>query len=179
MKKYLIILLCFWQSQLHYIPGCRSHEITHEDIKEAMLSLVHLIRENTEKLERHEIRERHLGDQVKKSLGILSKKIIDIEEIRRHLQKFDTRVTSLERSLAKMTNMSEKVDEIYSSMMTSKHNLDFPQKHGETDFSGNYHLIESQTEMIKNLTRKLEDSQSQQHKEARSVIPGLLLALFP
>lgn len=68
-----------------------------------MLSLVHFIRENTEKLERHEIREHHLGDQVKRSLGILTKKITDIEEIRRHLERFDTRVTSIERSLDKVS----------------------------------------------------------------------------
>lgn len=66
-----------------------------------------------------------------------------------------------------MTNISGKVDNIYGSIITSKHNIDSPQKHEETDFSDNCHLIKSQTEMIKNLTRKLEDSQSQQHKEAR------------
>ncbi|XP_074108475.1 uncharacterized protein LOC141533472 isoform X2 [Cotesia typhae] len=71
-----------------------------------------------------------------------------------------------------MTNISGKVDNIYSSIITSKHNIESPQKHEETDFSDNCHLIKSQTEVIKNFTRKLEDSQSQQHKEARIMERG-------
>ena len=41
----------------------------HEDIRDAIISLVHLLQATTQKLERHELRERQLGDQLKKALG--------------------------------------------------------------------------------------------------------------
>lgn len=41
----------------------------HEDIRDAIISLVHLLQTTTQKLERHEMRERQLGDQLKKALG--------------------------------------------------------------------------------------------------------------
>lgn len=43
--------------------------VTHEDIRDAIISLVHLLQATTQKLERHEMRERQLGDQLKKALG--------------------------------------------------------------------------------------------------------------
>ncbi|XP_076663281.1 uncharacterized protein LOC143366259 isoform X2 [Andrena cerasifolii] len=77
-----------------------AREITHEDIKDAMLSLVHMMRENTDKLERHEARERQLGEQLKKSLALLTKRVLPIDEIKFKLTKLDERVTGVEQLIS-------------------------------------------------------------------------------
>ena len=77
-----------------------AREITHEDIKDAMLSLVHMMRENTDKLERHEARERQLGEQLKKSLAVLTKRVLTIDGIKFQLTKLDERVTGIEQLIS-------------------------------------------------------------------------------
>ncbi|XP_063982071.1 ninein [Diachasmimorpha longicaudata] len=77
-----------------------AREITHEDIKDAMLSLVHMMRENTEKLERHEVRERQLGEQVKKAISLLSKRVSAIDGLKTHLTKLDERIGGIEQLIS-------------------------------------------------------------------------------
>ncbi|KAK0181424.1 hypothetical protein PV327_003712 [Microctonus hyperodae] len=90
---------------LHFIVfllvnQCHSREITHEDIKDAMLSLVHMMREDTEKLERHEVRERQLGEQMKKAISLLSKRVSSVDGIKTHLTKLDERIGSIEQLIS-------------------------------------------------------------------------------
>lgn len=85
------------------------YTFSHEDIKDAMLSLVHLMRENTEKLERHEVRERQLGDQMKKAIGLLSKKMNALEEIQIRFIESDKRITDLEQLYYQVSSLSTKV----------------------------------------------------------------------
>ncbi|KAL6424934.1 hypothetical protein ACFW04_010068 [Cataglyphis niger] len=86
----LMLLYCFCISIGH------TREITHEDIKDAMLSLVHMMRENTEKLERHEARERQLGEQLKKTITILTKRVSAVDGLKLQLNKLDERISGLE-----------------------------------------------------------------------------------
>lgn len=67
-----------------------------------MLSLVHMMRENTEKLERHEVRERQLGEQMKKAIGLLSKRISTVDGLKLHLTKIDERIVGIERFMEKV-----------------------------------------------------------------------------
>lgn len=48
--------------------------VTHEEIKDALINFMHIIRSNTDKLERHENRERQLGELLKRALSALEKK---------------------------------------------------------------------------------------------------------
>ncbi|XP_043504967.1 centromere-associated protein E [Polistes fuscatus] len=94
MKLFsLLLLLPFFYTSL-----CRAREITHEDIKDAMLSLVHMMRENTEKLERHEARERQLGEQLKKAISALTKRVSAIDGMK--LAKLDERLGGIEQLIA-------------------------------------------------------------------------------
>lgn len=77
-----------------------AREITHEDIKSAMLSLVHVMRDDTGKLERHEARERQLGEELKKSLSLLTKKMTIVEGFHPHLMKLNDRVAGIEKLIA-------------------------------------------------------------------------------
>ncbi|XP_066589484.1 putative leucine-rich repeat-containing protein DDB_G0290503 isoform X2 [Prorops nasuta] len=90
----LLILLCS-HTTISY-----AREITHEDIKDAMLSLVHMMRENTEKLERHEVRERQLGEQLKKTIAILTKRVTAIDSLKTELSKLDDRIAGIEQLIA-------------------------------------------------------------------------------
>ncbi|XP_015431380.1 PREDICTED: centromere-associated protein E [Dufourea novaeangliae] len=75
-------------------------EITHEDIKDAMLSLVHMMRENTEKLERHEARERQLGEQLKKTIAALTKRMSTVDTLKLQVTKLDEKVTGIEQLMS-------------------------------------------------------------------------------
>ncbi|XP_015604031.1 uncharacterized protein LOC107271934 [Cephus cinctus] len=86
-----LMLLCL------YASPCNSREITHDDIKDAMLSLVHMMRDNTEKLERHEARERALGEQMKKTISLLTKRVSTVDGLKTHLTKMDERISGIER----------------------------------------------------------------------------------
>lgn len=67
-----------------------------------MLSLVHMMRENTEKLERHEARERQLGEQVKKTLSMLTKRMTVIDGLKTHLTKLDERMDGIEQLVSQV-----------------------------------------------------------------------------
>jgi len=75
---------------------------SHEDIKDAMLSLVHMMRENTEKLERHEVRERQLGEQLKKTITILTKRVSAVDGLKLQLNKLDERISGIEHLFAQV-----------------------------------------------------------------------------
>ncbi|KYN27467.1 hypothetical protein ALC57_03176 [Trachymyrmex cornetzi] len=65
-----------------------------------MLSLVHMMRENTEKLERHEARERQLGEQLKKTITILTKRVTVVDNLKLQLIKLDEKITGIEHLIA-------------------------------------------------------------------------------
>ncbi|XP_076753037.1 uncharacterized protein LOC143424686 isoform X2 [Xylocopa sonorina] len=94
--KYTLILLL----QLLCINLNSAREITHEDIKDAMISLVHMMRENTEKLERHEARERQLGEQLKKAIAVLTKRVSTVDTLKLQLTKLDEKVIGIEQLIS-------------------------------------------------------------------------------
>ncbi|XP_031370036.1 nucleoprotein TPR isoform X4 [Apis dorsata] len=65
-----------------------------------MLSLVHMMRDNTEKLERHEARERQLGEQLKKIIPILTKRMSTIDSLKLQLTKLDEKVMGIEQLIS-------------------------------------------------------------------------------
>lgn len=67
-----------------------------------MLSLVHMMRENTEKLERHEVRERQLGEQLKKTITILTKRVSAVDGLKLQLNKLDERISGIEQLFAQV-----------------------------------------------------------------------------
>lgn len=67
-----------------------------------MLSLVHMMRENTEKLERHEARERQLGEQLKKTISVLTKRMSVVDAIKLQLTKLDEKVMGIEQLISQV-----------------------------------------------------------------------------
>lgn len=67
-----------------------------------MLSLVHMMRENTDKLERHEARNRQSDEQLKKNIALLTKRMSTIDGLKAYLVKLDERVAGIEQLIAQV-----------------------------------------------------------------------------
>lgn len=67
-----------------------------------MLSLVHMMRDNTEKLERHEARDRQTAEQLKKAISLLTKRMSSIDGLKAYLVKLDERVTGIEQLISQV-----------------------------------------------------------------------------
>nr|XP_049705083.1 putative leucine-rich repeat-containing protein DDB_G0290503 [Helicoverpa armigera] len=116
---WLAMALLLWAPHTH----CR--EFTHEDIREAMLSLVHMIRMSEDKLERHEFREKALGEQVKKMLTGLDKKHRTLEPLKGMISRLDERLSNVEtillqkeeREKASQTKINESLESIQKALV--------------------------------------------------------------
>lgn len=71
-----------------------------------MLSLVHMMRENTEKLERHEARERQVAEQLKKTITILTKRVSAIDGLKSQLNKLEERISGIEHLIVQVIDWS-------------------------------------------------------------------------
>ena len=80
----------------------------HEDIRDAILSLVNMFRDTGDKLERHEYRKRQLGEQLKKALVGLDKRHRtadhNLDTIIKVVNRLDERLINVEKSLAQVNN---------------------------------------------------------------------------
>ncbi|XP_059048751.1 collectin-12 [Achroia grisella] len=86
-----VILVC--------APHTLCRNVTHEDIREAMMSLVHMFRSSEDKLERHEYREKALGDQLKRTLAGIDKKHRALEPLKGMISRLDERLSNVETIL--------------------------------------------------------------------------------
>lgn len=72
-------------------------------IKEAIISLAHIMRDNSQKLERHEVRERQLGEWMKKSVGALNKKILSLDSFKTQFSNIEERMTGIEQLISQVS----------------------------------------------------------------------------
>lgn len=71
----------------------------NEDIRDAILSVVNMIRATEDKLERHEYRERALGENVKKALSTIDKRQRLLDPVKGTLGRLDERLATVETIL--------------------------------------------------------------------------------
>ncbi|KAK5641819.1 hypothetical protein RI129_010366 [Pyrocoelia pectoralis] len=90
---FLFFFLC-----VSNIDGA-SRTVTNEDIRDAILSIVNVIRSTEDKLERHEFRERTLGDQLKKVLQIIEKRQRLFDPVKGTIGRLDQRLATVETIL--------------------------------------------------------------------------------
>lgn len=104
--KVCLVVFLVLQGAANYAESDVVKEITHEDIRDAILSLVHMFRDNTDKLERHELRERQLGEQLKKAFSTVDKKQnseeTNVNSITGLLQNISRRLEQLEKVVTKV-----------------------------------------------------------------------------
>ncbi|KAL1465130.1 hypothetical protein WDU94_004720 [Cyamophila willieti] len=117
----------------------RTREINHEDIRDAILSLINMFRGNTDKLERHELRERALGEQLKKALVGIDKRQETAENAATTaFQNLDARLIALENTI--LTKSQETSPDL-KSWLTNVETLIRSSSGGE-DVQGNQKLDE-------------------------------------
>ncbi|XP_014371339.2 MAR-binding filament-like protein 1-1 [Papilio machaon] len=80
-------------------PPARCRNVTTEDIRDAMLSLIHMFRVSEDKLERHEFRERTFGEQLKKMVAGLEKRHRALEPMKGIVSRLDERLSNVETIL--------------------------------------------------------------------------------
>ncbi|XP_050300192.1 structural maintenance of chromosomes protein 4 [Anthonomus grandis grandis] len=88
----LLGLLCFWGAE---IEGT----VTTEDIRQAILQMVNVARNTDDKLERHEFREKQLGEQLKKGLINIDKRIKMLDPLKGAVSRLDERLATVETIL--------------------------------------------------------------------------------
>lgn len=122
-------------------------EVSHEDIRDAILSLVTIFRDNSDKLERHEYRERQLGEQLKKALAGLDKRYKNqdqsIERIESILIRFDERFKNFEtlmkqrdeRERIQLQKFQDSVEKVQDSMSKIMRDLGTPVKVNTTSYT--------------------------------------------
>uniref|UniRef100_A0A1B6D977 Paramyosin n=1 Tax=Clastoptera arizonana TaxID=38151 RepID=A0A1B6D977_9HEMI len=117
-------VLLFLVATVHLTLAARG--VTNEDIRDAILSFVHMFRDSTDKLERHEFRERQLGEQVKKMLANIDKKQkageTKLEEIMASIAKLDDRMRNIELKLEQQNTEKEKGIYTVDTIQDSIHN---------------------------------------------------------
>ncbi|XP_028159756.1 uncharacterized protein LOC114352370 [Ostrinia furnacalis] len=84
---------------LVWTPHAYCRNVTHEDIRDAMMSLVHMFRTSESKLERHEYREKTSGEQLKKLVLGLEKKHRALEPLKGMISRLDERLSNVETIL--------------------------------------------------------------------------------
>lgn len=72
---------------------------SNEDIRDAILSVVYVIRSTEDKLERHEFRERALGEQLKKALSTVDKRLKLLDPVKGTISRLDDRLATVETIL--------------------------------------------------------------------------------
>lgn len=82
----------------------------NEDIRDAILSLANMFRDTGDKLERHEYRERQLGEQLKKALVGLDKRHRttdhNLDAISQVVNRLDDRLLNIEKMIAQASDVS-------------------------------------------------------------------------
>ncbi|CAG9831815.1 unnamed protein product [Diabrotica balteata] len=80
----------------------------NEDIKVAMLQMVNVVRVTGDKLEKHEQRDRVLGEQLKKGLINIDKRIKTLDPVKGTIARLEERLAAFETILMQMNEKEKK-----------------------------------------------------------------------
>ncbi|KAL1494483.1 hypothetical protein ABEB36_010075 [Hypothenemus hampei] len=87
-----IIILCLCYVKIEAL-------VTTEDIRQAIIQMVNVARNIDDKLERHEFREKQLGEQLKKGLINIDKRIKMLDPLKGAANRMDERLAAVETIL--------------------------------------------------------------------------------
>lgn len=97
----LLLLLAIAVHRLDAVPA-QNKPVSNEDIRDAILSLVHTMRGLEDKLDRHEYRERTLGNELKRNFTMLERRVKSLESVKGTTLRLDDRIASVETILMSM-----------------------------------------------------------------------------
>ncbi|XP_055639806.1 adventurous-gliding motility protein Z [Toxorhynchites rutilus septentrionalis] len=147
-------------------------DVTNQEIRDAILSLVHSYSQLDNKLERHEQRERSLGEQVKKGLITLQKNQRVFDTLKGTITRLDERVSSIETALLsqdekntmQQMKLGETLEGVLRWLTDNAHALEArvqPEPpRSEEEGEGLGAKIEELTESIRELRREMAELKS-------------------
>lgn len=101
--------------------------VTNEDIRLAILQIVNVARNTDDKLERHEFRERQLGEQLKKGLINIDKRIKMLDPLKGAVSRIDERLAAVETILMQKDKEDRErlklQEKIYEAVLDLQKNL--------------------------------------------------------
>ncbi|KAL0821947.1 hypothetical protein ABMA28_005338 [Loxostege sticticalis] len=111
---------------LVWSPHAYCRNVTHDDIRDAIMSLIHMFRTSESKMERHEYREKVVGEQLKKMVTGLEKKHRALEPLKGMISRLDERLSNVEtillqkeeREKATQQKTTDALSEIQKSLQT-------------------------------------------------------------
>ncbi|XP_044740318.1 uncharacterized protein LOC123301572 [Chrysoperla carnea] len=149
-----------------------SRPVTNEDIKDVLLSVIHMLHGTQDKLERHEMREKQLGEIVKRALGGLEKRHRGLEPIKGLLERLDERLAGVETVLMqneerqRLQNLvtNSTVENLVQSIETLNEKLSSIEE-GTTaktgDGGANLNEIKELKTLASELTKKIDKQQNE------------------
>lgn len=99
MRSIVVLIIAAVFSILQAVPHSNASNVTNEQLRDGLLSLVHSYSLLENKLDRHEQRERALGDVIKRSLQTLQKGQKIFEPMRGTFARLDERMSEIESFL--------------------------------------------------------------------------------
>lgn len=146
-------------------------DVTNQEIRDAILSLVHSYNLLDNKLERHEQRERSLGEQVKKGLITLQKNQRIFEPLKGTITRLEERVSSIETALLnqdekntmQQMKLSETLEGVLRWLNDNAHALEaraHMESRPDEETEGIGGKIEELTESIRELRREMAELKS-------------------
>lgn len=167
-NSFVLLVFCVMSAQVF---AQQKVDVTNQEIRDAILSLVHSYNLLDNKLERHEQRERSLGEQVKKGLITLQKNQRIFEPLKGTITRLEDRVSSIETALLnqdekntmQQLKLSETLEGVLRWLSDSAHALEaraHVESRPDEDTEGVGGKIEELTESIRELRREMAELKS-------------------
>ncbi|KAJ8983636.1 hypothetical protein NQ317_019555 [Molorchus minor] len=99
-------------------------EVTNEDIRVAILQMVNVVRSMDNKLERHEYRDRVVGEQLKKGMINIDKRIKLLDPLKGTVSRLDDRLAAVETILMQKDERERiQLQKTYDAVLDIQKNL--------------------------------------------------------
>ncbi|CAH1964293.1 unnamed protein product [Acanthoscelides obtectus] len=116
----LAVLLVFLLAGVAHIETA----VTNEDIRLAILQIVNVVRSTDDKLERHEYRDRAVGEQLKKGMINIDKRIKLLDPLKGTVSRLDERLAAVETFLMQRDEKKQaQTQKMYEAVLDVQKNL--------------------------------------------------------
>ncbi|KAG5674912.1 hypothetical protein PVAND_004857 [Polypedilum vanderplanki] len=157
-----------------FVNGQAQNPVSNQEIRDAILSLVHSNSMLDQKLERHEQRERALGELVKKGLMTLQKNQRIFEPIKGSFDRLDKRVSEIESMLLnnekqgreeqqKLANLLEKILTAFEQSASAAQVSNRISDGSDEDDESLPKKINDLTDMVRELRREIGELRADQN----------------